>query len=701
MVDWRMLSSASGKECGVERLPQIIPPSRLCSFSSCRLYFHRLVRSTRRSYWRSWQDDISWMRIQNPQACASRIRRCFRSPTCRTAPHDSMIWRTPHASTARLCDGWRDHFSSVVVPSTHDDFSSEFHCSMTLRFFELISDQHSSGVFDAPFSESELSRALSKCHHSAPGLDGLRYSTFQQHLPWWRAMLLDFFNLLLSWNVGADVCVCGLVDTLRLRQDTNAFCAFVDIRKAFDTSWVEATLVRLHQSGVTGGMWRTIANFLCGTLSQVRVRGDVSLSPLLFNLLVNSLAAAIRRASPGVRLVPSSDFQLTDQLYADDLVVLGESEADLQLALDAVTRWGRQWRFSFGVGPEKSAVMIHPFKAVVQSLSLSQLCRPIATLALSCPFPPLGRTRRYLVSRGHGLFVRNVWNGICRRLRTCAVGPGSKTLGTTSSRLARRDPCAAVLCELALPDSLRVATGRSLSLFGRLHTLSSGGRSPIPASVFVLSQHVPGTWAHWCFSLLQHHAVGSLGYHGVGVGCSPLVIRRWLHHVVFPVLDRAWVQCLARALAITGVRFSPGSVRPFALDLSIYNSDVDPGLVRWWGLARHGHDPCPGGRPARHRGGEVACLFCPSTFGDLTHCLTSCPAFEDVRVQWCIAVHIAPAEVSTSAQHSWCLIQLTLRTRVPQYELMYVSWDRCVPEFLNAVLCLHDGLSASLCITCF
>ena len=323
--------------------------------------------------------------------------RCFRSPTSRTAPHDSMIWRTSQAGTARPCDGWRDHFSSVVVPSTHDDFSSEFHGSMTLRFFELTSDQHSSGVFDAPFSESELSRALSKCHDSAPGLDGLRYSTFQQHLPWWRAMLLGFFNLLLSWNVvpsvwklsqvvpvfkdgdpadpdryrpislascafkvferlihgriaphicnrlddsqggfrwGADACVYGLVDALRLRQDTHTFCAFVDIRKAFDTSWVEATLVRLHQSGVTGGMWRTIANFLCGTLSQVRVRGDVSppwvdtgiaqgrvLSPLLFNLLVKSLAAAIRRASPGVRLVPSSDFRLTDQLYADDLLL--------------------------------------------------------------------------------------------------------------------------------------------------------------------------------------------------------------------------------------------------------------------------------------------------------------------------------------------------------------------------------------------
>ena len=96
-----------------------------------------------------------------------------------------------------------------------------------------------------------------------------------------------------------------------------------------DISRVEATLVRLHQAGETGGMWRTIANFLCGTLSQVRARGKVSspwvdtgiaqgrvLSPLLFNLLVNSLAAAIRRASPAVRLLPLSDFRFTCQLHA-------------------------------------------------------------------------------------------------------------------------------------------------------------------------------------------------------------------------------------------------------------------------------------------------------------------------------------------------------------------------------------------------
>ena len=44
--------------------------------------------------------------------------------------------------------------------------------------------------------------------------------------------------------------------------------------------------------------------------------------------------------------------------YADDLELSAECEFHLQVALDAVARWGRQWRFSFGIGPTKSAGMV-------------------------------------------------------------------------------------------------------------------------------------------------------------------------------------------------------------------------------------------------------------------------------------------------------------------------------------------------------
>ena len=69
-------------------------------------------------------------------------------------------------------------------------------------------------------------------------------------------------------------------------------------------------------------------------------------------------------------------------------------------------------------------------------------------------------------------------------------------------------PCASVLYELALPDSLCLSNGRALALFGRLHSLTAGVRSS-PAAVLALSHNTPGTWAHWCLSLLQHHAAGN------------------------------------------------------------------------------------------------------------------------------------------------------------------------------------------------
>ena len=73
---------------------------------------------------------------------------------------------------------------------------------------------------------------------------------------------------------------------------------------------------------------------------------------------MDSLATSLRAAVPGVRLVDSDPFRHVCQLYADDLVILADSQAHLQRALDVVHEWGLRWRFSFGVGPTKSAVMV-------------------------------------------------------------------------------------------------------------------------------------------------------------------------------------------------------------------------------------------------------------------------------------------------------------------------------------------------------
>ena len=171
-------------------------------------------------------------------------------------------------------------------------------------FFPIISRRftprtsHHSGQFGAPFSYDELVAAFSKCYESAPGADVVPYSVFKVRLLWWRHFLLFYLNIIHSaldhrsfgleikhcartsnetetpvlktpivrcasplvrskvfehliharivgvFRCSADVMFYGVLDPVRLRRHTHTFVAFVDVGKAFESSWVEAPMGR-------------------------------------------------------------------------------------------------------------------------------------------------------------------------------------------------------------------------------------------------------------------------------------------------------------------------------------------------------------------------------------------------------------------------------------------------------------------------
>ena len=183
-----------------------------------------------------------------------------------------------------------------------------------------------------------------------------------------------------------------------MRASTRTFVAFVDIEKAFDTSWVEATLVGLHDIRVQGLVWNLLSNFLRRTVSQVRLGNELSdqwldsgiaqkgrvVSPLLFNLLVDGLAAEVQLASPGVLLPGSVQCRFTDQLYADDLVLVAGPPMDLPPRMPFTD--GGVGSASFGVGPTKSAVMVFGPRRHVPDchLHLGGVSLPVVS---SCKYP--------------------------------------------------------------------------------------------------------------------------------------------------------------------------------------------------------------------------------------------------------------------------------------------------------------------------
>ena len=64
-------------------------------------------------------------------------------------------------------------------------------------------------------------------------------------------------------------------------------------------------------------------------------------SPTQFAIYANSLAEDIKSLGPGIKI---GDTLICLLMYADDIVLIAESEKDLQLMLDKLTRWCSKWR---------------------------------------------------------------------------------------------------------------------------------------------------------------------------------------------------------------------------------------------------------------------------------------------------------------------------------------------------------------------
>ena len=184
-------------------------------------------------------------------------------------------------------------------------------------------------------------------------------------------------------------------------------------------------------------------------------------------------------------------------LYADDLVILAESQADPQAAHDVVHAFGVRWRFSFGISPTKSAAIVF---GPVSSISVAFLSQWLLS-PVQCLFR-LGicwRRRCGLVS------TQLIWR---------SVGGVGNLLGWP-----RASPIAAVHWELGIGDALCTVFGRSLSPFGRLCAMDlHGPRPPVCASVFRFSANESGTWACWCASALRALSIQHPGAFGISAG---------------------------------------------------------------------------------------------------------------------------------------------------------------------------------------
>jgi len=154
---------------------------------------------------------------------------------------------------------------------------------------------------------------------------------------------------------------------MRRKKGLKTYCAFLDIKKAYDTVWRDGLWKRLLEVGLKGKMWRVLRNLYavvesCVLLGPDRtewfplhagLRQGCILSPILFAIFIDGLARVVKDSNTGWTL---DNLRLNILLFADDLVLIGNSREELQKLLDMVFQYSEKWRFEWNTSKSKVVI---------------------------------------------------------------------------------------------------------------------------------------------------------------------------------------------------------------------------------------------------------------------------------------------------------------------------------------------------------
>ena len=160
--------------------------------------------------------------------------------------------------------------------------------------------------------------------------------------------------------------IFALITILRNRKlkGMSTFICFIDYKKAFDSVDRNLLLFKLSKIGITGKVYRAISSLHKNPKSRVILnnyttewfncpvgvkQGDI-MSPTLFAIFIDDLVTELKESGCGIKI---DDTLLCCLLYADDLVLIAESEGDLQVLLDVVNKWCAKWRLEVNLSKTK------------------------------------------------------------------------------------------------------------------------------------------------------------------------------------------------------------------------------------------------------------------------------------------------------------------------------------------------------------
>ena len=159
----------------------------------------------------------------------------------------------------------------------------------------------------------------------------------------------------------------SIINKYCLKQRGKLYTCFVDFRKAFDSVWREAMLLKLLRLGVRGNFYFLLKSMYQNTTACVKlpagmtrcfdmnlgIRQGDCLSPILFNLFINDISSCFNDTCDPINV---GNCNLNYLLFADDLLLMSKSEIGLQHSINKLYEYSTEWCLDINITKTKVVI---------------------------------------------------------------------------------------------------------------------------------------------------------------------------------------------------------------------------------------------------------------------------------------------------------------------------------------------------------
>ena len=144
-----------------------------------------------------------------------------------------------------------------------------------------------------------------------------------------------------------------------LERGSKMFSCFLDVRKAFDTVWIDGLMYKLFSDlGVNGKLWLAIKDLYTDVKARVLYSGALSrefdiaqgtghgriLAPFMYKVYINSL---LKELSDHCFAISINTLRMPAPSFADDICLIALHQFLLKILMNKCHNYSKKWRYEF------------------------------------------------------------------------------------------------------------------------------------------------------------------------------------------------------------------------------------------------------------------------------------------------------------------------------------------------------------------